>query len=90
MRQLRSTPPVPCENCGIRHRGVGGKLSRCLQCLQGLVNRDRRLRAERGAFRSDTFLGAKLRGVEDGPVGVADVLVPGDRGVSKIDINRKR
>jgi hypothetical protein len=32
----------------------------------------------------------KLRGVEeDGPLSVADVLVPGARGISKIDINRK-
>ena len=62
----------------------------CLQRLQYLVDRDRRLRAERAVFRSDMHLRKKLRGVEeDGPLSVADVLVPGARGISKIDINRK-
>jgi hypothetical protein len=64
--------------------------ARCLQCVQHLVDRDRRLRAERTAFRSDMRLRHKLRGVEDGPLSVGDVLVPGARGIAKIDINRKR
>jgi hypothetical protein len=36
--------------------------------LQRLVDRDRRLRAERAAFRSDMHLRKKLKGVEDGPL----------------------
>jgi hypothetical protein len=62
----------------------------CLQRFHRLVDRDRRLRAERAAFRSDLHLRGKLRAVQDGPVSVADVLVPDPKGISKLDINRKR
>ena len=51
---------ILCESCGIRARGAGGKLSRCLQCLKILVHRDRRLRAERKALRESDLIRAKL------------------------------
>lgn len=49
-----------CESCGHRPRGAGGKLSRCLECLASLVQRDRRLRAERATLRQDRLIRARL------------------------------
>jgi len=51
---------ILCETCKIRPRGAGGKLSRCLECLTSLVQRDRRLRAERAALQGDKLIRAKL------------------------------
>jgi hypothetical protein len=49
-----------CESCGQRPRGAGGRLSRCLECLTSLVQRDRRLRAERAVLREDRLIRARL------------------------------
>ena len=59
MQEFKLTP-APCESCGIRPRGAGGKLSRCLECLTSLVDRDRRLRAERAVLRGDKLIRQKL------------------------------
>jgi hypothetical protein len=55
-----------CESCKLRPRGAGGKLSRCLECLSRLVERDRRLRAERAAIRGDKQIRAKLSAAKPG------------------------
>jgi len=65
MQQRKSTP-APCESCGIRPRDAGGQLNRCLECLKRLVERDRRLRAERARLREDRQIRAKLSAVKSG------------------------
>jgi hypothetical protein len=57
---------MPCESCGIRPRDAGGQLNRCLECLKRLVERDRRLRAERAAFRGDKLIREKLATAKSG------------------------
>jgi hypothetical protein len=58
--QQRKLTSMPCESCGIRPRDAGGQLNRCLECLKRLVERDRRLRAERAALKDDKSIRAKL------------------------------
>jgi hypothetical protein len=54
------SPSALCESCKVRPRGAGGKLSRCLECLRSLVERDRKMRAERATIRGDNLIRAKL------------------------------
>ena len=56
----RKSMAIPCESCGHRPRGAGGQLSRCLECLRSLCERDRRLRDERAVLRHDKLIRAKL------------------------------
>jgi hypothetical protein len=51
---------VLCESCKVRPRGAGGRLTRCIECLKSLVERDRRLRKERATLRRDKLIRAKL------------------------------
>jgi hypothetical protein len=62
----RESMAIPCESCGHRPRGAGGKLSRCLECLRSLVERDRRLRDERAALPHDKLIRAKLSAARSG------------------------
>ena len=57
---------IVCESCGHRPRGAGGKLSRCLERLRSLVERDRRLRNERAVLRHDKLIRAKLSTAKSG------------------------
>src|SRR5258705_6993431 len=83
-----------CESCRLRPRGAGGKLRRCLQCLQRLVERDRRLRAERAALRADKSIRARLqvsRLLAEGKERAGSILPvpPGDRaGVKSRRLDR--
>lgn len=56
-----NSPSTLCESCKMRPRGASGKLSKCLECLKSLVERDRRMRAERVALRGDNLIRAKLK-----------------------------
>jgi hypothetical protein len=62
----RKSIAIPCESCGHRPRGAGGKLSRCLECLKSLVERERRLRDERVVLRHDKLIRAKLSATRSG------------------------
>jgi hypothetical protein len=64
--QQRKLACVPCESCGVRSRELGGQLNRCGECLKRLVERDRRLRAERAAFRGDKLIREKLATAKSG------------------------
>ena len=55
-----------CESCKLRPRGAGGQLTRCIECLSSLVERDRRLRAERATLRGDKLIRAKLATAKSG------------------------
>jgi hypothetical protein len=55
-----------CETCQVRPWGAGGKLSRCLECLKTLVERDKRLRAERAALRNTKIIRARLAATKSG------------------------